>query len=404
MTAPPTAPPAAPAPGPAQPGTGRDAIHASSSARRTRDRVEPLLDRFGITRVADLTGLDEVGVPVHAAYRPGGTTLSVSLGVALDPVRSWVGAVMESIETWHAENVVAPVRRASADELHPPYDVRSLPLAPGSPLTAATVVDWLPGRGLLTGAAVPVPRGVVELDFTRDATWDGDWDGVLFAPSSNGTAVGATRVEAQLHAVLEVAERDAGAAFAGEPEEVARHVDPDRTGSPTVAALLRGLRGAGCRVGLRELTTAAGLPVYACTVWAADLPVAFTGFGCHLDAATAVERAMAEAVLCRVGTISGARDDLEDELFAATSDAPRPPPEPSALRPLGPSVVVTAPPGDPLAAAAAAVRLCAARIRARTGCEPVAVDLTHPGTGIPAVKVVAPGMRMFGDDLGGRRG
>ncbi len=376
-----------------------DAIHGSSSPRRTRERVEPLLERFGITRVADLTGLDEIGVPVYAAYRPGGTTLSVSLGVAVDPVRAWVGAVMESIEIWHAENMVLPVRRAPAAELGPPYDVRSLPLAAGSPLTAATVVDWVPGRGLLSGAPVPVPRGVVELDFTRDLCWDD----VLFAPSSNGMAVGATYEEAVLHAVLEVAERDAGAAFAGEPAGRQRHVDPDRVGSPAAAGLLAALRGAGCHVGLRELTTAMGLPAYACSVWAADLPVAFTGFGCHLDAGVAVARALAEAVLCRVGTISGARDDLEDDLFAATGDAPLPPAIPAVLRPPGPSVRIGSPAGDPVAHAVAAARYCADRIRLRTGHEPVAVDLTHPGTGIPAVKVVAPGLRMFGDGLAGYR-
>ncbi|GAA3265899.1 hypothetical protein GCM10020218_002280 [Dactylosporangium vinaceum] len=36
-------------------------------AEQTWERVQPLLPSLGITRVADLTGLDDISLPSHAA-------------------------------------------------------------------------------------------------------------------------------------------------------------------------------------------------------------------------------------------------------------------------------------------------------------------------------------------------
>lgn len=46
----------------------------------TWERIRPILRTLGITRVADVTGLDDVGIPVHQAIRPASHTLSVSQG------------------------------------------------------------------------------------------------------------------------------------------------------------------------------------------------------------------------------------------------------------------------------------------------------------------------------------
>ena len=73
-----------------------------------------MLPRFGITRVADITGLDDIGLPVHVAYRPDGLTFAVSIGTGATPAQSRVSAVMESIEAWHAENLRAPASAARA--------------------------------------------------------------------------------------------------------------------------------------------------------------------------------------------------------------------------------------------------------------------------------------------------
>ena len=46
-------------------------------------RVRPHLQRMGITRLADLTGLDRIGVPVFAAVRPNSRSVATSQGKGL---------------------------------------------------------------------------------------------------------------------------------------------------------------------------------------------------------------------------------------------------------------------------------------------------------------------------------
>ena len=359
--------------------------HRTTTPERTRVRVEPALRRFGITRVAELTGLDDVGLPVHAAYRPCGATLAVSIGIGLEPDASWVGAVMESIEIWHGENpVLDTVATAPAADLDLPYGVDDLTLAPRSPLTADTVLDWVPAVGLLSGRPVPVPAGLVRLDSVRRMSWDG----VLFDTTSNGMATGNTAAEAVLHGLLEVIERDSCRPFLTLPLSERRWVDPDGTDAAEPGAVVAALRGAGCRVELWETTGPLGVPCYAAAVWSPELPVHFTGFGCHPDAARAAYRAMAEATLSRLAGVSGARDDLDEAFYRNADPTAEPPEVPRELRPVGGTV-------GPEGGIDAAIRFCAEQVRRVTGIEPLVVDLTRADVGIPTVKVVAPGLRML---------
>lgn len=361
--------------------------HRTTTPARTRARVEPGLSRFGITRVAELTGLDDVGLPVHVAYRPCGSTLAVSIGIGLDPDSSWVGAVMESIEIWHGENpVLDVVATAPAADLDLPYDVRDLTLARRSPLTGRTVLDWVPGTGLLSGRPVPVPAGLIRLDSTERLSWDQ----VFFDSSSNGMATGNTADEATLHGLLEVIERDTCAPFLTLPLGERRWVDPDGTDDPGLKAVVAALRAAGCSIELCETTGPLGIPCYAAAVWSPELPVHFTGFGCHPDGARAAYRALAEATLSRLAGISGARDDIDQAFYDNADPTADPAAVPRALRPVGGPV-------GPDGGIAATIRYCAEQVERVTGVEPVLVDLTRADVGIPAGKVVAPGLRMLDD-------
>jgi ribosomal protein S12 methylthiotransferase accessory factor YcaO len=138
-----------------------------------------------------------------------------------------------------------------------------------------------------------------------------------------------------------------------------------------------------------DITNALGVPCYAACIWSPDLPVTCGGFGCHVDPQIAVGRAMAEAAQSRLVMVSGARDDIEDESYRATTRAPSKPPvvdQPAAPVPRS---------GPPPRDIATVVRDLAERVYAATGVEPFAVDLTHDDIGIPVSKVIAPGLRMF---------
>ncbi|WP_405576416.1 hypothetical protein [Streptomyces sp. NBC_01092] len=62
-------------------------LHAEGQLRQ---RFKPLLAGYGMTRVADVTGLDDLVIPVTMAVRPLARTLSVAQGkgVTLDAAAS----------------------------------------------------------------------------------------------------------------------------------------------------------------------------------------------------------------------------------------------------------------------------------------------------------------------------
>ena len=62
------------------PKTYRDGTHRIVDPETTLARAKPFLAAAGVTRVAMLTGLDVIGIPVAAAYRPNSRSISVHQG------------------------------------------------------------------------------------------------------------------------------------------------------------------------------------------------------------------------------------------------------------------------------------------------------------------------------------
>src|SRR5437868_6533309 len=83
----------------------------------TLRRVQPLLRSLGITRVADVTGLDRVGLPVVAVMRPNSRSISVSMGKGATPEAAEVSGIMEALEGHHAERVTLPLLLGSHREI-----------------------------------------------------------------------------------------------------------------------------------------------------------------------------------------------------------------------------------------------------------------------------------------------
>jgi len=348
----------------------------------TWERVRPMLSRFGITRVADITRLDDVGLPVHAAYRPASLTYAVSMGTGTTVPHSRVGAVMESIEIWHAENLQIPVAaRAPAAALDLGYDVRGLNLALRSPLTSAVVLDWVSGRGLLTGREFLAPIDCIRLDGTVPR----DWGTVFFRATSEGLATGNTAAEAILHGLHELVERACLVGYREQPRSQRRYVAPETCRDPVASLINERVRAAGCAVVIRDITGPTGLPCYAATIWSADVPMRCAGYACHVRPEVALGRAMGEAVLTRLAAISGARDDIDGSAYRIMTEL---------TEPTGSSKVPESTGWEHVGDLASVIRHCASLVAAVTGVEPFAVRLDHDDIGIPAVKVFAPGLRI----------
>src|SRR5215213_7437677 len=99
------------------PKTYHDGTHRTVSPTATLERLGPLLAPMGITRVANITGLDHVGVPVVITCRPNSRSLSVSQGKGIDLAAAKASGLMESVENYHAERIVLPLRLGSFNEL-----------------------------------------------------------------------------------------------------------------------------------------------------------------------------------------------------------------------------------------------------------------------------------------------
>lgn len=288
------------------------------TAEVTLERLACRQAGLGITRCADVTGLDRLGIPVHCAIRPSARLLQIANGKGLRHSHAKASALMESIEHLHAELPPAGLRRAAIAELRAQGEAHVEPAAMPSFLggvhyTDRTVQDWLPARHLVTGAPHWLPAS---------AFWIGEPQ--LTAFTSNGLASGNTPDEAVVHGLLEVLERDALARLCGgglsRANLSAATIEPTSITDARVLELGERIRVAGVRLVLMRV--ASSVPVH--TMWAVLLdphsPLACSrvnmGHGAHLNAATAAIRAITEAAQSRLTFIHGAREDLSAASYA----------------------------------------------------------------------------------------
>jgi len=291
-----------------------DGTHRAAAPKDTLERVRPLLSEMGITRVADVTGLDRLGIPTWCAVRPAARLIQIANGKGLSPICAEVSAIMEAVEDWHAEFPQAAFRNSSADELRREKQV-FVP-APELPLYRADVhltdqraIDWVLGEQIPHGQAVWLPASAI---FLIEPT--------LFNGDSNGLASGNHIVEATLHALYEVIERDAlGKLTRGGlvlPTGGSRAVNL-ATLPPGPLALLRDrLREAEIRLTLIHVEGVAPVTTFWAVLADPVSPFACTtvnfGQGSHLSPAVAAIRAITEAAQSRLTFIHGAREDLND--------------------------------------------------------------------------------------------
>jgi ribosomal protein S12 methylthiotransferase accessory factor len=273
---------------------------------RTLARIEPLVPAAGITRVADITSLDRIGIPVFSCIRPtamdGAITVYNGKGATVEESR--ISAIMEGIERY-------------SSELHD----RRPELAPYGELK-------MRGRSVLEPGDLILPEGA---DPGRLMPWTEGWDIVSdepilvpshavfhplppnyrgpFRTNTNGLASGNTFEEAVFHALSEVIERDAWSLV-----EACRDTGPCVTGitDPTLTAMQEKFAKAQVEVRVRDITSDIGIPTMAAVaddVLLKDPLLLTIGIGTHTSARIAVMRALTEVAQSRLTQIHGARED-----------------------------------------------------------------------------------------------
>jgi ribosomal protein S12 methylthiotransferase accessory factor len=273
-------------------------------------RLEPFLPKLGITRVARQTGLDRIGIPCFAAFRPNAATLSNSQGKGLDDDAARASAVMEAAEFAVAEIAAVPTETGTTAELRTSrmrlFDARRLlPIGQGIPDDLP--LPFVRGLDMLRGGPVMVPREAVTIDPT---------DAKLphLNRSTNGLASGNNEQEAVFHGLCELVERDATTLYRAR-KGGGRPIDPSTIKSDAVLELIDRIRTAGFDLWLVDQTSDLGIPNIQAIIGDPSLDYArhfdlAAGYGCHPVTERALIRAITEAAQTRVTNIAGSRDDF----------------------------------------------------------------------------------------------
>lgn len=369
--------------------------HRTLAPGMTLQRLQALLPALGITRLANITGLDVLGLPVVMACRPLSRSLAVSQGKGLDLPAAKVSAIMESIEAHHAERIDAPLRYASYAELsqtYPVVDVSRLPQSAEQGFQPEQPMLWLQGCDLFSAAELWLPFELVSTDYTVPVPPGSG----CFAANTNGLAAGNHFLEATAHACYELIERDAISLWRlrGDDALTGTGLDLQTVDDDNCQALLEQFERAQIDLRVWDVTSDTGVAVFNCLALDRDAERCDPEFGagCHPNPAVALLRALTEAAQARATFIAGARDDFTLQHYAPAERARRRRECRrwfAAHRPCRDFRALAWQDGETLNEDLhwTAQQLAAVGIE-----QLIAVDLTQPAFGIPVVKMVIPGL------------
>lgn len=289
-----------------------DGAHRACTPEDTLARMRPHFHAAGITRLAEITGLDRIGICVAQCIRPDAIVLAVDSGKGATPAAAKCSAMMEGFERHVGET--APVRTmfATAAQLGHAAETR-LPLLLGAVIDATMPMYWAEARGIRSGRPAHVPACAISLQARHPVGHP--LAATPFASTSNGLSSGNTYAEAVCGGLYECIERDA-TAIAQERPASAPRVDLDSITDATVARLVRTIRDADITPVLLDVTSDIGVPTYICYLIDCESGHGLhKGYASHLDPAVAQARALTETVQARAVWIAGSRDDFLHERY-----------------------------------------------------------------------------------------
>ncbi len=280
----------------------KDDTHRAMPPEETLKRAEAKLPAAGITRVADITNLDRIGIPVFSSIRPMADkgAISVYNGKGATPTEAKVSAMMEGLERYSAELRDRELKIDSFSHLDTALDPSDLILPEGADPDA--MIPWISGWDIMNDEEILVPANAVFHPLSADYKR-------LFRTNTSGLASGNVIEEAIFHGLAEVIERDAWAL-----------VEATRRTGPLICdiedgqakGLLDKFAAAEVDVYLRDITSDIGIPTCAAAaddVRLRDPTLLTTGMGTHTSAVVAVLRALTEVAQSRLTQIHGARED-----------------------------------------------------------------------------------------------
>jgi len=292
--------------------------HRVIAPKRTIEINEDKLKTAGITRIADITDLDRIGLPIYTAIRPtaeeGGVSIYGGKGITKDHAKA--SAMMEGFERYSAE-------RQSSDEsiisnlndIDNNIDPKSLNLP--KDLERVDINDWdlewSIAHDIISEKDYYIPTNAVYHPYNPK-----DNAKTLFKSNTNGLASGNILEEAILHGMFEVIERDAWSIFELTHKNYSQ-IDLDSIESDVINEIIEKFESEGIKIKLMDFTADINIPTIAASAddtVTKDAGLLTLGMGTHLDPEVAILRALTEVAQSRATQINGAREDTVRADFA----------------------------------------------------------------------------------------
>jgi ribosomal protein S12 methylthiotransferase accessory factor len=298
-----------------------EGTHRVIAPKKTIEINEDKLRVAGITRIADITDLDRIGLPIYTAIRPTAEDGAVSIyggkGITRDHAKA--SAMMEGFERYSAERhdsdetTIATIEEISAlgeyinpESLNLPKDFKKENLD-------SMKLEWSLAKDIISNEDYYVPTNAVYHPYVR-----GNDSESLFKSNTNGLASGNILEEAILHGIFEVIERDAWSIFELTHKNYAQ-IDTDSIESDIVNDTIDRFESEGIKIKLMDFTADINVPTIAASAddtVTKDAGLLTLGMGTHLDPEVAILRALTEVAQSRATQINGAREDTVRADFA----------------------------------------------------------------------------------------
>ncbi len=397
----------------------------------TLEKALQVCQRIGVTRLADITGMDRLGIPNYSAVLPGTEDyIWVYSGKGMTHQHAKASALMESIERYcslPSSNHDRVYIRGTVQELTKSYDL----IHPDDIIEPLNfqyqenmVMDFLQGFDLLADKDILIPAPLVLFRYSP------------FAPAvnpfafhhTNGLASGNVLEEAVCHALCEVIERDAASISEIRARAIPFHIlktienklrqrgyvlssipantfmddytiyrDVELLGVQLegVQKLTSKFHDSDLPLLIKDITSDIGIPTFAASSieWIShDYGYLAEGHGTHPDARIALLRAITEVSQTRAANIQGARDDLRKIRYGENNtDDKRAWQFISSDEKIGYNKITSFNNEDILDD----IKLVLQNLK-DVGIKTAAiVDLTNPSLGIPVVRAIVPGLETF---------
>ena len=295
--------------------------HRVIAPKKTIEINEDKLKTAGITRIADITDLDRIGLPVYTAIRPtaeyGGVSVYGGKGISKDHAKA--SAMMEGFERYSAERQDSDeITIATANEISSNGDYidpksLNLPKEFEKKDISDISLEWSIARDLITDKDYYIPTNAIYHPYTHDNNAES-----LFKSNTNGLASGNILEEAILHGIFEVIERDAWSIFELTHKNYSQ-IDLDTIESEIINETIEKFTSNGINIKLMDFTADINVPTIAASAddtVTRDAGLLTLGIGTHLDPEVAILRALTEVAQSRATQINGAREDTVRADFA----------------------------------------------------------------------------------------